>query len=277
MTTDIAIRQTNVQDAVALQRVGDALFKSGLYPNAKNSFGAYAVVQYGHELGIGPMMSLQSINIIQGKPAASGQLMLSLAVSRGVSFQVEEETEERCIINFQRGAITYRATFTLEDAKRAGLAGKDNWKKWPTEMLFWRAVAKGVRRIAPESVMGLYTPDELSGGDVIDVAHVQLPAADQTPAPESAKYDDYDMEAIAAAMHGYQSGAEIVDYLAGLEIPHDHHQRPAIIEMYKARVSEIKATPPQADEPPTDEPLDPATADFINKEAARGEQSHATG
>ena len=274
MTTDIAIRQTNVQDAVALQRVGDALFKSGLYPNAKNSFGAYAVVQYGHELGIGPMMALQSINIIQGKPAASGQLMLSLAVSRGVSFQVEEETEDRCIINFQRGSITYRASFTIEDAKRAGLAGKDNWKKWPTEMLFWRAVAKGVRRIAPESVMGLYTPDELSGGDVIDAAHVRLPGPDQQQPAGPVGYDDYDMEAIAYSIHGCQSESEIVDYLAGLGIPHDHHQRPAIIEMYKARVSEIKATPAPADEPPANEQPDQSAASFLAEEAAR-ETAHA--
>lgn len=275
MGSEIAIRQTNVQDAVALQRVGDALFKSGLYQNAKNPFGAYAIVQYGHELGIGPMMSLQSINIIQGKPAASGQLMLSLAVSRGVTFQVEEETEERCVINFQRGATTYRAIFTLEDAKRAGLAGKDNWKKWPTEMLFWRAVAKGVRRIAPESVMGLYTPDEISNGDVIDVSHVQLPTASQQPEPAPARYDDYDMEGIAAAMQGYQSESEIVDFLAGLGIPQDHHQRPAIIAMYKGRVEEIKGTPPQADDQPTNDQPDPAAAAFVAQDAATGEQSHA--
>ena len=34
------------------------------------------------------------------------------------------------------------------------------------------------------------------------------------------------------------------------------------------------ATPPQADAPPADEPIDPATADFIAQDAARGEQSH---
>jgi len=37
--------------------VANALFKSGLFPNVKNSYGAFAITQYGSELGIGPMTS----------------------------------------------------------------------------------------------------------------------------------------------------------------------------------------------------------------------------
>lgn len=181
MTTDIALREVNVDDSLKLQKVAEGLHKSGLYPNLKSPAGAYAVVQYGYELGLGPMTSLQNINLIQGKPAANGQTMLSLAMSRGVTFKVEEETHETCTILFKRGNMEYRSTFTVEDAKRAGLAGKDNWKKWPSEMLYWRAVAKGVRRIAPEAVMGLYTPDELTSGDVIDVVPQNAPAANEKP------------------------------------------------------------------------------------------------
>jgi len=181
MTTDIALREVNVDDSLKLQKVADGLHKSGLYPNLKSPAGAYAVVQYGYELGLGPMTSLQNINLIQGKPAANGQTMLSLAMSRGVTFKVEEETHETCTILFKRGNMEYRSTFTVEDAKRAGLTGKDNWKKWPSEMLYWRTVAKGVRRIAPDAVMGLYTPDELSSGDVVDVAPQSAPAANEKP------------------------------------------------------------------------------------------------
>ena len=178
---EIALREVNVDDSLKLQKVAEGLHKSNLYPQLKGPASAYAVVQYGYELGLGPMTSLQNINLIQGKPAANGQTMLSLAMSRGVTFKVEEETHESCTILFQRGKMEYRSTFTHEDAKRAGLTGKDNWKKWPSEMLYWRTVAKGVRRIAPDAVMGLYTPDELSGGDVVDVSQASAPAAKQEP------------------------------------------------------------------------------------------------
>lgn len=162
---------------VSLQRkdVATGLFKSGLFPNAKNEYGAYAIVQYGAELGLAPMVSLQNINVISGKLACNGQVMLSLAISRGVVFQVLEESAEKCSIKFSRGPIQYISHFTMNDAKEAGLTGKDNWNKWKRDMLFWRAVAKGVRRIAPEAVMGLYTADELTDGEVIDVSANERP------------------------------------------------------------------------------------------------------
>jgi len=39
-------------------------------------------------------------------------------------------------------------------------------------MYFWRTVAKGVRRIAPDAVMGLYTAEEITEGAVIEVKEV---------------------------------------------------------------------------------------------------------
>jgi hypothetical protein len=156
--------------SLALQKVADGLFKSGMFPNAKNTFGAYAIVQYGHELGIPPMMALKNINIISGQLACNAQLMLSMAMSRGVTYKVIKETDKGAEIEFKRGDITYVASFTEEDAKAAGLTGKDNWKKYARDMYFWRAAAKGIRRISPDAVLGLYTKDEISNGEIIDVA-----------------------------------------------------------------------------------------------------------
>lgn len=155
--------------SLALQKVSDGLFKSGLFPNAKNTFGAYAIVQYGHELGIPPMMALKNINIISGQLACNAQLMLSMAMSRGVTYKVLSETDKGATIEFKRGDIIYKATFDENDAKAAGLVGKDNWKKYARDMYFWRAAAKGIRRIAPDAVLGLYTKDEISNGEIVDV------------------------------------------------------------------------------------------------------------
>ncbi|MFA5323875.1 MAG: hypothetical protein WC373_14485 [Smithella sp.] len=156
--------------SLGLQKVADGLFKSGMFPNAKNAFGAYAIVQYGHELGIPPMMALKNINIISGQLACNAQLMLSMAMSRGVTYRVINETDKGATIEFKRGDITYTATFNEDDAKAAGLAGKDNWKKYARDMYFWRAAAKGIRRIAPDAVLGLYTKDEISNGEIVDVS-----------------------------------------------------------------------------------------------------------
>lgn len=176
--------------SLSLQKVADGLFKSGMFPNAKNVFGAFAIVEYGHELGIPPMMALKNINIISGQLACNAQLMLSMAMSRGVTYKVIKETDKGAEIIFKRGDAEYTATFTEEDAKAAGLTGKDNWKKYARDMYFWRATAKGIRRIAPDAVLGLYTKDEISNGEIVDV----LPPDDVTTVTTETPQDDIPAE-----------------------------------------------------------------------------------
>lgn len=181
MNNAVAVIDGN--NSLALQRVGTGLFKSGMFPNAKNEYGAFAIVQYGSELGIGPMMSLKNINIISGQIAVNGQLMLSLAMRAGVTFRVIKEEDTGCSIEFRRGENVYVATFDKKDAEAAGLTGKDNWKKYPKDMYYWRCVAKGVRRVAPDAVMGAYTPDEITEGKVIDCVDIVADVPDNIPTP----------------------------------------------------------------------------------------------
>lgn len=175
----MVIHDPNV--SLGLQKVADGLFKSGMFPNARNAFGAYAIVQYGHELGIPPMMALKNINIISGQLACNAQLMLSMAMSRGVTYKVITETDKGATIEFRRGDITYTATFNEADAQAAGLTGKDNWRKYARDMYFWRAAAKGIRRIAPDAVLGLYTKDEISNGEIVDLSPKTSEAPQQAP------------------------------------------------------------------------------------------------
>lgn len=198
--------------SLGLQKVAIGLFKSGMFPNAKNEYGAYAIVQYGHELGIPPMMALKNINIISGQLACNAQLMLSMAMSRGVTYKVIAETDKGATIEFKRGDITYVATFNEEDAKAAGLTGKDNWKKYARDMYFWRASAKGIRRIAPDAVLGLYTKDEISNGEIMDISPKVKPLeeadvrqetiveADMTPDPPEVTPERYDVDAAPEAI-----------------------------------------------------------------------------
>ena len=62
------------------------------------------------------------------------------------------------------GSVVY----TLEDAKAAGLAGKQNWKAHPRAMLSWRAITEGAKVYAPDLLGGgkAYTPDELGEEEI---------------------------------------------------------------------------------------------------------------
>jgi hypothetical protein len=166
--TAVVTLDPKIKNTLALQDVAKGLFGSGLFPSARNEFGVFAIIEYGRELGIDPMMALQNINIIGGKLACNSQLMLSKAIEKGVTYKVISETDKGCTIEFKRGETIYTSEFNEGDATAAGLLGKDNWKKHPRDMYFWRAAVKGIRRIAPDAIMGLYSPEELTAGNMVD-------------------------------------------------------------------------------------------------------------
>jgi hypothetical protein len=64
----------------------------------------------------------------------------------------------------------------MEDARSAGLSGKDVWKAYPASMMRARVVSMGIRMICPGIVAGLYTPEEVADMRTIEV--------EARPAPE---------------------------------------------------------------------------------------------
>ena len=122
----------------------------------------------GRELGIGPMQALQKIHIIQGRPTLSAELMASLVRRAGHRLRTIESTASTATVEGARHDdpdAPEKITFTIEDAKRAGLVGKDVWKAYPTAMLWARAVSALCRRLFPDVLAGMsYTREEVEGG-----------------------------------------------------------------------------------------------------------------
>lgn len=174
-------------------RVGSTLIQSGFLPVAiKTPAQAVAIIMKGRELGIPEMQALSQINIIQGKPALAAELMLALAATRyGVRAKEIESSDKVCILKFTRpGHEPHTESFTIEDAKKLGLTGKDNYNKQPRVMLRWRCVSAGIRFYCPEALGGAsYTPEELGAtvdaeGEVIDVPALEageIPVEEPTP------------------------------------------------------------------------------------------------
>ena len=74
--------------------------------------------------------------------------------------------------------------FSWNDAIRAGLAGKDNWRKYPQQMLLARVRVKAIREFVPEAGFGLYTPDELGSSEYQQSSGVSRRAAPQSVTKE---------------------------------------------------------------------------------------------
>lgn len=149
----------------AMREQASALVQSGFLPKAVNTpEKAIAIMQTGKELGIGPMQALRCIHILDGKPVMAAELIAGLVLGRipNATLRVSKTTNEECVVLAARpGQEATGFRWTMQDAQRAGLGGKDNWRKYPRAMLRNRALAEAARGIFPDATMGLYDPDEL--------------------------------------------------------------------------------------------------------------------
>jgi hypothetical protein len=151
-----------------------AFFKSGMFPNLKNEAQAYVLILAGEEMGVGPMEAVTGITLIQGKPTMSANLLAALVKRHPrYDYRVADHSDSTCRIEFiQDGEVSGVSEFTLDDAKKAGLGGNQTWKKYPSALLFARALTQGVRWYAPDvTSSAAYTPEELESD--VEPEHVQ--------------------------------------------------------------------------------------------------------
>lgn len=117
----------------------------------------------GRDLGLSYSQSLRAFHVVQGKPVLSSAGMVAVCLRSGVCeyFRVVASDDTSATVEVKRrGDPARRVTFTLEDAKRAGLASRETWKAYPSRMLLARAQAFAAREVFPDLLLGLYDPDE---------------------------------------------------------------------------------------------------------------------
>lgn len=168
---DLAIRNNNViQSFDDVERAAKAMSASGFFPDSKQAAQAIVKVLAGRELGFGAFASMTGVSVIQGKPVIGANLLAAAVKQTGkYNYRVTKHNEHECEISFFEGGQQVGvSTFTMDDAKAANLTAKDNWKKYPRNMLFARAISNGQKWYAPDVFNGVtvYTPDEL--GAVVD-------------------------------------------------------------------------------------------------------------
>jgi hypothetical protein len=125
----------------------------------------FAAILYGDELGLGPMQSLNSIHVIEGKPSMSPELMRALVARAGHRLDVKLASNDKVVLWGKRADNGSEATveWSMKDAQQAGLAGRGAWKTYPRAMLLARATSEICRQIFSDCIMGLsYTPEEAS-------------------------------------------------------------------------------------------------------------------
>lgn len=115
-----------------------------------------AVILAGWEWGIRPMEALRCFHLIKGQVTASAETMAGMVNHRESDARLEivSMTDESVTMRFTRPSKHVKAeyTYTLADAAKAGLAGKDNWAGHPKDMMRWAATRRLIRVYAPDLI-----------------------------------------------------------------------------------------------------------------------------
>jgi hypothetical protein len=147
-----------------IERLADYIAKSRLFGLATREQ-AIVMMSIAQAEGRHPAQAAKDYNVIQGRPSKTAEAMQRDFMQAGGRIEWHDLSDEAACATFshpQGGSI--RILWDIGRANKAGLAGKDMWKKYPRQMLRARCVSEGVKTIYPAATSGFYTPEE--AGDI---------------------------------------------------------------------------------------------------------------
>lgn len=139
-----------------VQNLSKVFVESKLFKDVADIAKASVKIIAGASLGLEAFQSMQGIDIIQGKLVINASTQASMVKKSGkYDYRIIEHTNKICKLEFleKRDGKFEKigdSSFSLDDARLAGLAAKDNWVKYPKNMLFARAFSNGVKWYCPD-------------------------------------------------------------------------------------------------------------------------------
>jgi hypothetical protein len=158
----------------------ETIIESGLLPRSiVDPSQVITIVSHGKELGLSPHVALNNIHVIQGRPTVSSAMLGALLKKHGVEWIVTKDYEKleddkhNVIDRITEFKFFWKSkvTGTILEAKHsvswsqltvAGYTSKENYTKYPKEMMRARCLSSSVRALFPEVLMGLYTDLEIN-------------------------------------------------------------------------------------------------------------------
>lgn len=141
---------------------------------------------YGLEVGLPPFQAMQNIAVVNGRPCLWGDALPALMYKHGHSLDeaVSGEGDEMiatCVLTRGDTGQAITKTFSMTQAKKAGLAGKGVWSKYPERMLQMRARGYAVRDGASDAMVGLAVAEEVQDFDTAPAVRDVTPPSPPSP------------------------------------------------------------------------------------------------
>ena len=135
----------------------------------------FVALEMATRMGVSPLVVMQNMYVVKGKPAWAGQACTMFINSCGKFTQVkhvytgEKGTDSRgCYVTATRisdGVQVNGVEVTIAMAKAEGWTSNTKWRTMPELMLAYRASAFFARVHCPEALMGVQLVDEIDDTD----------------------------------------------------------------------------------------------------------------
>lgn len=193
-------------------KVAENYAKSGIIPTTfqKKPQDVLIALEMANRLGASPLMLMQNMFIVYGKPAFSTSFLIACFNSCGkfspLEYEIFQEKKEitgcRCKATCKENGKEYTGPLvTMEMARKEGWVSKSGskWVTMPQLMLRYRAAAFFIRTTAPELTMGLHTDDEIIDMEAREVVVSPIKSKTASDDAEEVPYNlDASMEAHAS-------------------------------------------------------------------------------
>jgi hypothetical protein len=256
-------------DMDSAYRLGKAICLAGMAPKGMDTPEKCMIaIMRGMEVGLTPFMALDKIAIVNGRPTIWGDGAIGLVRGSGLCEFIKERIEGAgearmavCEAKRRGEPEPIRRTFSVADAKKAGLWGKQGpWQQYPERMLQMRARAFALRDGFADVLGGLYLREEIEDAQPMrDISPreeppapppaVQIaPKAEEPPASaaqEEPAGDEGDgiMEFVSAKLMAAQSVEELNEvwdkHITPIEkdlFPHDQED---LMSIFRKREAEL--------------------------------------
>lgn len=152
----------------AISEIGNYFTASGMFGCTKKEQGAVLAMACLCE-GSNPLEIAKRYYIIEGRLTKKYETLLAEFYNEGGKVEWKERTDEVVEAEFihpENGRISLKLTMKemLDKgiAKTSGGKIKDNYKKFPRQMLTSKLVREAINLVAPHITVGVYTPEEVA-------------------------------------------------------------------------------------------------------------------
>ena len=145
-----------------MEKTAEIVAKSKLFPQWDSKEKVMTLMLLCKAEGSDPISAINRYDTIQGRVAKKSQAMLEDFVRCGgtVEWTTSNEKEAEAIFT-PPGGKPLQIKITMSELARAGLTGKDNYKKYPAQMLRARLISNAMRMVFPSATNLLYSPEEV--------------------------------------------------------------------------------------------------------------------